>query len=534
MISFKALHDLPLGRKLTLAILGTSALSVLAVSIFVLIYSIINERMEMHDELESIAHMVGDNSSAALAFGDDFAAKETLESLKNQPSIEVACLYTTVDDVNKLFAEYHSASKTCPATLDIKNPNISATGLTVSAPISLRGSKLGVITIHQNFTNLWAVVRLYGVAIIFSMLVSLLVAGLLTMNLKAWLSAPILELTDTANKISESGDYTLRVSNYGEDEVGQLIQRFNGMLSQIEQQNLDLLESRETMEQRVIERTAEIEQAMGHLKDAQNQLIQTEKLAALGGLVAGVAHEINTPVGVGMTASSSLHDYSQDIMQELENNSLTKATLTDYVENAVEATDIIQKNLGRAADLVRSFKQVAIDQSGLERRNINVEEYLHSILTSLHPVLKKTGLSVEVICPNDLKMETYPGAISQTLTNLIMNSITHGYDGEKNGHISIEVERKGDIITLIYADNGKGIAPEYLPHVFEPFFTTKRDEGGSGLGMHILHNIVTQTLQGAVRLDSELGKGVQFTLELPMNLPAIKNDAYAQGASSTG
>ncbi len=510
-----SIHDMSFGRKLSLSILGTSAAAVVIITLLILIFTLITERREIQDELKVMARMVGDNSSAALVFGDHLAARETLFALKARESVEMACLYIVEGEQTRLFADYYRLNRQCPEQVETSP---SYTGLVVTVPIELRGNVIGYLQLQENYQALWDVSLLYTLAISLSLLIALILAWVLSIQFKSWLSAPVIDLTQTANRIAETGDYSLRVTDYGDDEVGQLIRRFNEMLMRIEAQNDELLESRNHLEERVADRTARIAQAMHQLEDAQKQLIQTEKLAALGSLVAGVAHEINTPVGVGMTASSSLNDLSRDVQEKLQAGTLTKGAFEDYLRDALEASDIILKNLGRAAELVRSFKQVAIDQSGLERRKIGFADYIQSVLTSLHPALRKGGHAVEIDCDEELCIDTYPGALSQILTNLVMNSITHGYDEGQQGHIRIRVLQEGADIRLIYLDDGKGMSAEYLAHAFEPFVTSRRGQGGSGLGLHIVHNIVTQTLNGRISLISTPGKGVRFEILMPVEL----------------
>ena len=274
----------------------------------------------------------------------------------------------------------------------------------------------------------------------------------------------------------------------------------------------------QSLEQQVTETARtnrELEVAMGRLKEAQVQLVQAEKLASLGALVAGIAHEINTPVGVGVTAASTLQARASNLRELYEKDALRRSDLDRFVTLADESTQIILRNLQRAADLIHSFKQVAVDQSSGERRRFALKGYIDEILLSLRPKLKITSHSVEVECPDDIVLDTYPGAIAQILTNFVTNSLIHGFDGLQNGHIRVVIRQGSDRITLHYSDDGRGIAPEHLARVFDPFFTTKRGIGGSGLGLHIVYNLVTQLLGGTIHVASEPGKGASFVISLP-------------------
>ncbi len=262
----------------------------------------------------------------------------------------------------------------------------------------------------------------------------------------------------------------------------------------------------------------ELARTLEQLKEAQDQLVQTEKLASLGALVAGVAHEINTPVGVAVTAASTLRARAEALARDLEQGQLKKSSLKDFLETADQSTRILLSNLERAAELIQSFKQVAVDRSNSERRRFNVREYMEEILLSLRPRLKQTPHRVELECDDALEIDSYPGALSQVLTNLIMNSLIHAYDSDdgRSGVMRLQVRRAGEHLELRYSDDGKGMTTEQLRQIFEPFYTTRRGAGGSGLGMHIVYNLVTQTLGGAIQVNSQPGQGVEFTLSLPM------------------
>jgi PAS domain S-box-containing protein len=264
----------------------------------------------------------------------------------------------------------------------------------------------------------------------------------------------------------------------------------------------------------------EAESALAQQKAMQNEIIQSEKLAALGGLVAGIAHEINTPVGITLTAATHLETETMQTSHHYQAGELSEEELTAYFATAVESARLITTNSQRADKLIQSFKQVAVDQTANERRQFNLAHYLNEIITSLQPRLKKTRITVEINCPDNITMDTYPGALSQVITNFIANSLLHGFDSEQHGKITLSAELNHEQVILHYKDTGRGIPREQLHKVFEPFFTTKRNQGGSGLGLHIVHSLVTQTLNGSIKLNSEQGKGVDFTLLLPRNLHA--------------
>lgn len=297
-----------------------------------------------------------------------------------------------------------------------------------------------------------------------------------------------------------------------------------GDVTDFKEHELALEELNRDLESRVQARTEalnktnqDLQQTIDELKQAQQQLVHAEKLAALGGLVAGVAHEINTPLGIGVTAASYLEQETKRLGIELEESRLTAESLQRFRQTAMESTQLILRNLMRADKLVKSFKQVAVDQSSEAKRVIDLCVYLQEIMNSLHPTLKRTKHVVEIDCPDGLVMETYPGALYQVVVNLVLNSLLHAFGDQAEGLISISARRDGEQVVMTYRDNGSGMSEEVQKQIFDPFFTTKRGEGGSGLGLHIVWNLATQVLGGWITCESKPGAGSQFELRFPVN-----------------
>jgi signal transduction histidine kinase len=257
------------------------------------------------------------------------------------------------------------------------------------------------------------------------------------------------------------------------------------------------------------------------LEKTRDQLVQSEKMAALGELVAGVAHEINTPVGVGVTAASFLDVKTNEVKKIYEAGELKRSELENYLQTVEEVSNSILINMERAAELVSSFKQVAVDQSSENRRQFNLKEYINEILLSLRPRYKKTEHTIEVSCEADIELNSFPGAFSQILNNLIMNSLVHGFREMEKGTITVNISRQEKNILFVYRDNGRGMGPEEREKVFDPFYTTMRGKGGTGLGMSIVFNLITQTLKGGIECESSPGKGVVFTMTFPEHLENI-------------
>jgi signal transduction histidine kinase len=252
------------------------------------------------------------------------------------------------------------------------------------------------------------------------------------------------------------------------------------------------------------------------LSNTRTELIQAGKMASLGSLVAGIAHEINTPIGISVTSASSLQDQSRLLRAEFDAGQMKRSSLEQYMIHADEATDILLRNLKRAAELIRSFKMVAVDQSSDDRRTINLRSYIDEILISLQPNLKRTSIQVVNSCDDSITINTVPGALYQIITNFVMNSLLHGYEATEVGFIKISARVMGNDVVLEYSDDGKGIPEGDLEKVFDPFFTTKRGQGGSGLGLNIVYNLVVTTLKGTIAINSKLGSGTTFAVKFPL------------------
>ena len=275
---------------------------------------------------------------------------------------------------------------------------------------------------------------------------------------------------------------------------------------------VDLEESRNILEQRTIE----LSETLAQLEATQKQLIESEKMAALGNLVAGVAHEINTPVGNSVTAASTLAQETTSFNTAVTAGQLKRSALNNYLDLATEASEIILSNLQRAGELIQSFKQVAVDRTSLEKRTFALKPYLSEILITLEPQLKKTPHKVTVTGDEDIAIQSYPGALAQIITNLITNSIAHAYPNNEPGQIQLDVRQQPQKIVIQYQDDGCGIPENHLNSIFEPFFTTNREGGGSGLGLHIVYNLVAQKLQGTIEVTSQPNLGTTFAIALPL------------------
>lgn len=360
----------------------------------------------------------------------------------------------------------------------------------------------------------------------------LILAGVLMISglLGRKLAKPFESMTGMTSAIA-AGDITSSIKPEGYRESYELAQRFNQM-------SQALLLARDTLEQKVDERTAELtdeiglreskeaalaesyeklNQSMTKLQTMQTQLVESEKMASLGGLVAGFAHELNTPIGVAITASSTLRREVIRLEKSLDEGELTEELFIEAFADIKHVSHLLDKNLQRAASLVSNFKLVAVEQTNLHKESFVLHELVESLLTSLYPETKKFKAEICNDIPVDIVMNSYPGDFYQVLTNLILNALCHAFDEKQEGRVCLNASIESQDLCLTVSDNGKGISEQHIGDIFEPFFTTKRGQGGSGLGLSIVYNIVCQKLNGEIGVDSTVEKGTVFSIRCPLN-----------------
>jgi len=321
-----------------------------------------------------------------------------------------------------------------------------------------------------------------------------------------------------------SGDYDREVQGTNaRDEVG-------AMARAVEVFRENAIAKRKT-EDELRTSKEKAESALLELNAAQQNLIDAERLAALGGLVAGVAHEVNNPIGISLTVASSLARRTEMFEAELKSETgLRRSQLEEFVRTSRDASQQLVANLHRAGELIQSFKQVAVDRSHAERRQFSLGESTDQIIASLRPVLKRAPIELSVDVPEGLVIDGYPGSYGQILTNLFLNAVNHAFADGSSGTISVSARPRGhDDVEIIFADDGAGMTPEVQRQAFDPFFTTRRNEGGTGLGLHIVYNLVTQQLGGRMMLESRLGQGTTFRIIMPRTAKGRTAAAETEG-----
>ncbi|MBW3697947.1 ATP-binding protein [Vibrio sp. T187] len=303
---------------------------------------------------------------------------------------------------------------------------------------------------------------------------------------------------------------------------GDKFQGFRGSsidVTALKQAQFGLEDLNQNLEKKVTERTRDLEQSMQRLEEAQGQLIESEKLAALGGLVAGVAHEVNTPLGIAVTASSLIKEACNELNTAFNSQTLTSQQFAQLMEQMSEASALLEDNLNRGAKLIRDFKQTAVDQVSESRSQFNVSQTLDALIASIHPETRKVPVTPILHGDAGITMNSLPGVLTQVVSNLILNSVNHAFSEQSQAEISLSFKAEGEDIVFVYRDNGCGVDKALHQKIFEPFFTSKRGHGGSGLGLNLVFNLIHQKLAGQLSFESELGEGVTFTFTIPQKLP---------------
>lgn len=505
-------------------------------------------RYELETNVTTLTRIVANNSDSLLREGNMRNAEARLKSLEVAENILTIHIYRSVEkDLTapysvERFADFNRKdqqplpNQSSQLSFLEKAPRLSEDDQYIeyaSRIYAVDGNEqLGWIYLRasaEDYHHLVVRAIMQNAAVMVAML---LISFLLALKFQRTFTGPVEYLSSFLQRISRQRDYASRTHTTGLKELQVLSDAINVMLSRIqeymqrqqqaEEQHRKLNASLEDMvNQRTLalkDANQELIQTLEKLHQFQRQIVQNEKMASLGDMVAGVAHEVNTPIGLGVTASTMMLDKITVIQKEFDNKTLKASAMQRFLSESQENLNIIYRNLNRAAELISSFKQVAVDQSSESSRAFCVAQLISEILLSLRPRLKKFNHTIDVDVDPSLVVESKAGPINQILINLIMNSIIHGFENVESGRITIHTELIGvSKLKLVYTDDGHGIPDEIRKRIFDPFVTTKRGQGGSGLGMHLVYNLVTQALNGSISLTSETGKGVEFVIIFPVD-----------------
>ncbi|AXR08099.1 sensor histidine kinase [Salinimonas sediminis] len=496
-------------------------------------------RTDLEDTVIMLAEVIADNARQNIALGDVEATAATLDSARKAAMVKHvhAYWYNPYQDNALSFLASYNKNGTTTATFSqpelnlLDKPVINDNTVEVSRQVVYDSQYVGYIYVSASaakFNQLVGQSILLNLGVMFVMMILTFV---LALRLQHILVGPIESLAEYLRRTARQKDYSARVSignvtelNMLGDAVNILLERMQDYVQKqrvTEQQHRELNSSLEEM---VNQRTLALKDAnhelintLEKLHQYQRQIIENEKMASLGDMVAGVAHEVNTPIGLGVTASTMILDRLAQVQKDFDAKTLKASSLDRFLSESQENLNIIYRNLNRAAELISSFKQVAVDQGSESVRTFCVSQLINEILLSLKPRLKKHRHNINVKCDPTLIVETKAGPINQVLINLIINSVVHGFEDVDSGTIDIEADLISvQTLKIVYRDNGQGIPAEIRKRIFDPFVTTKRGQGGSGLGMHLVYNLVTQALNGSISVSSEEGHGVEFIIVFPV------------------
>ena len=496
------------------------------------------QQQNLQEQLSGLLGIMAINAQSSLLSNNKFREEQRLSALSNIPEIKNVHIYQLLAEQQELtfFASYNRRDTgpwpTQMTRLEaLTNPIISSDTIEQAKAVILDEQLLGYVYLRASREELQNSQRMQIIINVLIAFAALCVSYLLALKLQQRFTQPLSTLLDLVHKVARNKDYRVRAPAAELQEFNLLNRAFNTMMDRIENQlhkreqaEHEITQLNQSLEQKINERTAALKESnqellntLATLHKYQNQIVETEKMASLGQMVAGIAHEVNTPIGLGVTASTLLQDKVHEIEQAFEQKKLTSTQLARFLSDSKENLGIIYRNLERAAGLISSFKQVAVDQSNESFRQFNMQQLINEVLLSLRPNLKKTQHQIHINCPQALAITSKPGPINQILINLIMNSLIHAFDEGTAGEITISVELKQHRCYLQYRDNGKGVPEHIRKRIFDPFVTTRRGEGGSGLGLHLVYNLVTQALNGKINLESSLGDGILIDIDFPVS-----------------
>lgn len=497
--------------------------SLVTISLFIIIfgtaflswYNIDHEKKGYLYESQLQADLVADLVTAPLAFFDIQGVTSNLNRLQKNSDVVMAVVYNP--DQTPL-ASYSPLNRPIPnlsLPLGARYENVGlfpweVEKLSVTLEIKQNSQLLGYLYIEKKTDRLTAFVTDLLRSITFFSLFLLLFVYLVSRILSKKILQPIVTLTEAAKEVAQYSNYSLRVTHEKNDEIAYLYDAFNHLLSDTESLTTHL-------ESRVASRTKELEDSLETLKNTQIQLIESEKMAALGNLVSGVAHEVNTPLGNAITGGSIIVRETGQLLRQMEDGTLKKSIMEQKLNILNETSQLLLKSVNQAANLIRSFKRISVDQSVEDSQEFNLYEYLEEIFLTFHNKLKKIPVTVLLEGDHDLIIKSYPGVYAQIISNFIQNSLLHGFNPPpSDATITVRFKIDGNNLILTYTDNGTGMDEKIKKSAFEPFTTTKRNAGGTGLGLNIVYNLVTQKLLGKISLFSEPQRGAAFSLTIPL------------------
>ncbi|MFU2512360.1 ATP-binding protein [Pseudoalteromonas sp. ASV78] len=533
----KSTSQTSIRKALISAVMLVTALC-LSLSISISTYLDVKEqKLLIVNKLNILAEIIAFNAQVSVLFDDRKTEEQRLKSFEKIPLIKNIHIYTIDEISNKaVFFTSFNARKTPPVPLrvdsieQLKQPKITEDSIELIKPIMYEGNIKGYVYIRGGLERLNDYINKKILIDILLTLFVLVLVYFVARRIQKRIADPIDQLSRLLQDVSKNHNYNARAAKTNITEINMLSNSLNIMLTrtqnQIERHKNDKQEIKQlnqSLEEKVNQRTIALREAnqellttLERMHQYQNQIVESEKMASLGQMVAGVAHEVNTPIGLGITGSTLLRDKLAEISQGFEQKTLTSSQLKRFIDNGIENLDLIYRNLNRAAELVSSFKKVAVNQDGELNSLVNMHDLISNVMLSMRTDLLEKAPNVVIHCSSQLMFETKVGPLQQVLQQLLSNSVIHGFRDNQNNEIEITVERNESSLIINYYDNGIGVDKSIKKRIFDPFVTTKRGEGGSGLGMHLVYNLVTQALGGSVYFDDQSSKGTRFIITLPL------------------
>ncbi len=503
----------------TKTVLGVMLIQTVLLSVLVL--SVLSQmRSSLRQQIELRANVTAQLVAAAARDPMVSYDVSTLKSLATDlvASGQVAFV-DFLDDRGRSMVTAGTGSGPPVPTPDLSGENL----LTRDVLIKVAGNDYGHVRFGirlDEMTALLELVKRKTVAMALGVMVAVAVFSLFLGKL---LTRRLNELTAASHQIA-AGNLSHQIDEQGNDELADTARSFNQMSGRLQQRNQELLAAQHslsalnaTLEQRVAERTAALQETSQRLQAEQERSLQAEKMASLGRMVAGFAHEVNTPVGIAVGAVSQAREVVKELDACLRQEEVTEEDLRSRLHTLEDVSELALNNLRRTADLVHRFKRTAVDQTSEQMRSYELAEVVEDVMKSLRNEFKNTPIRFEVDCAGCQTLYGPAGIVAQLLVNLMQNSRLHAFAaGTVGGCIRIQARTGSDTVSICYADDGAGMAAETLAHIFEPFYTTARGQGGTGLGMYIAHNLVTQGLRGSIACHSAPGQGTRFDITFPL------------------
>lgn len=526
------LSNISFKKQFYFSILGIASFVMFAAFSFNILSSYKYKEMSFLKESSLQAHLIADNSLAPLMFFDKDGINASLNKLTIYKDILQVVVY---DNTNNIFARYNPKSLAIPKVKKVLKETFFLIDTSKSrvekVRIFVNGIDYGVLVLEKDTNTLkqFVIDAIINAMMFFTIIMIILL--IIVRKLTNTIIGPIVNLSDTLSELSQSQNYSTRLEYKSSNEIGKLYKAFNNLFISIgvHQKSRDQALAKATsyqkhlesltdeLEQRVEERTHELQESIKIIKKSQTQLVESEKMVALGSLVSGVAHEVNTPLGNAVTGSSIIKRECGLLLEMMNTATLKKSVLEKKLAHIDETSKLLFKSVTTAADLIRSFKKISIDQSVERERDFDLYEYVNEVALTFHNKLKQIPVKVIIMPKEELNISSFPGVFAQLFNNFIQNSILHGFENfNREAIITITMHLEKNTLHLTYEDNGHGMKEGIKEKAFEPFVTTKRNAGGTGLGLNIVYNIVVQKLGGTMKLESEADKGCKFIMTMPL------------------